>query len=156
MTDSALLDLAHAAGIAPQWKDVFGHTHDVTPDTLRAVLKAQGLPAFSAAQIAESLAIATALPATLPPLITAQVGYPVYVPMPPARYHLQLEDGRTFDGYAEPAARGATIPAILEGRPAPAGDRRCRNDHRHRPARLPHARGHHSGRPWLWHRGADL
>jgi 4-alpha-glucanotransferase len=114
MTDAALRDLAVAAGIAPQWKDIYGRTHDVTIDTLREILKAQDLPALTAQQIAESHAMATALPAHLPPLITAQIGYPVHVPIPPTRYHLQLEDGRTFDGYAEAAPGGAAIPAILE------------------------------------------
>jgi 4-alpha-glucanotransferase len=112
--DVALRQLAVAAGVAPQWKDVFGKTHDVTPDTLAAVLQAMDLPASSDAQIAESLVRATTLPEILPPLITAQTGYAVHVPMPPARYHLRLEDGRSFDGYAQPAPGGATIPAILE------------------------------------------
>jgi 4-alpha-glucanotransferase len=100
--------------VALHWKDVFGRTHDVAPDTLRAVLGALDLPAASDRQIAESLVQATTMPDVLPPLITAQAGFAVHVPMPPARYHLRLEDGRTFEGYAEPVSRGSTIPAILE------------------------------------------
>ncbi len=114
MSDALLRQLAGAAGVAVQWKDVFGETHDVAPDTLRAVLHALDFPAGSAGDVADSLVRATTLPDRLPPLITAAIGAPVDVPMPAARFALRLEDGRVFDGYASPTARGCSIPAILE------------------------------------------
>ncbi len=114
MSDALLRDLAGAAGVAVQWKDVFGETHNVTPDTLRAVLQALDFPAGSDGDVADSLVRATTLPDRLPPLITAEIGAPVEVPMPAARFALRLEDGRVFDGYATPTPRGCTIRAILE------------------------------------------
>jgi 4-alpha-glucanotransferase len=114
MSDEALVRLAHAAGVNPSWKDVFGETHQVAPPTLRAVLHALDLQAASDSDIAESLARATTLPTILPPLVTADVGMRVHLPASPARYSLTLQDGRVFDGYAEQAHAGCTIPPILE------------------------------------------
>jgi 4-alpha-glucanotransferase len=115
MSDDALMRLARAAGVSVSWKDVFGQTHDVAPPSLRAVLRALDLPAESAADIAESHVRATMKAQTLPPLVTADVGHAVALPAPPARYSLTLEDGRSFDGYAQQDAQGGcTIPPILE------------------------------------------
>jgi len=114
MSDDGLIRLAQAAGISPTWKDVFGKFHEVAPPTLRAVLHALDLPARTEAEIADSLARATMLPDVLPPLVTADVGRAITLPAPPSRYSLTLEDGRTFDGYAQQAASGCTIPPILE------------------------------------------
>jgi 4-alpha-glucanotransferase len=114
MSDDALIRLAQAAGISASWKDVFGKTHEVEPPTLRAVLEALGLSAGTEADIADSIARATALPVALPPLVTADVGRTVALPAVADRYTLTLEDGRIFDGYAWDAQGGCTIPAILE------------------------------------------
>jgi 4-alpha-glucanotransferase len=114
VTDQLLRDLAKAAGIAASWKDVFGKTHAVAPATLRLVLRALDLPAETDSDIRDSLQRATRLPEVLPPLLTAQAGFPVDVPAPPAGYVLVLEDGRRFEGASEPHAAGARIPAILE------------------------------------------
>jgi 4-alpha-glucanotransferase len=114
MSDESLVQLASAAGVNPAWKDVFGLMHQVSPDSLRAVLAAIDLPAVTEADIADSLRLATALPDTLPPLITADLGMPVHLPAAPARYSLTHADGRVFDGFAEPARGGCTIPPILE------------------------------------------
>jgi 4-alpha-glucanotransferase len=114
MTDERLRQLAHAAGVAASWKDVFGKVHEVAPPSLRAVLKALELPADSDAELADSLHRATSSASVLPPLVTAQVGLPVDLPGLPLRYSLTLEDGRMFDGYAEPHGDGARIPPILE------------------------------------------
>ena len=48
--------LAHAAGIAPTWRDVDGNEHAVGDDTRRALLAAMGLEADSTAQAREFLA----------------------------------------------------------------------------------------------------
>jgi 4-alpha-glucanotransferase len=114
MTDAALQALARSAGVAPSWRDVFGQHHDVAPPTLRAVLHALGLPAATGADIADSRYRATAPHTALPPLITAQAGLRIELPVPPNRYSLTLEDGRIFDGYAEARLDGAAIPPILE------------------------------------------
>ncbi len=54
MSDAALIQLATAAGLAPEWTDASGQ-HKVVPlETLRIVLAALGLPAVNAADIAES------------------------------------------------------------------------------------------------------
>jgi len=114
MSDDALKALARAAGVAPTWKDVFGVTHEVSPDSLRAVLHALDLPAGSDADVSQSLHRATASSAVLPPLVTAQAGLRVELPAPPNRYSLRLEDGRSFDGFADARPEGASIPPILE------------------------------------------
>lgn len=113
MSDAALRRLAEQAGIALAWRDVFGQTHEVTPETLRSVLTALDIACASAAQIDDSLAALDA-PRSAPPLITATVGEAVYIPASAARYELVLEDGRRFDGHAEQAGRYCVIPAILE------------------------------------------
>ena len=86
MSDEALVQLAVAAGVNPAWKDVFGQTHRVSPESLRAVLNAIDLPAATGSDIAESLRLATFLPKNLPPLITADLGMRVVLPAAPGRY----------------------------------------------------------------------
>ena len=114
MSDAALAQLAVAAGVNTSWKDVFGQTHRVSPESLRAVLSALELPATTDGDIADSLRRAAFMPETLPPLITADLGMRVHLPAQPGRYSLTHEDGRVFDGYAEAAHHGCTIPPILE------------------------------------------
>ncbi len=114
MPEFALHDLAAAAGIAVRWRDVQGDAHDVSDDTLHAVLTALGHQTGSAAQIAESLAAARHSSDRLPRLVTAVAGDGITLPAAPARTHLVLEDGRTFDGFAEAARGGCAIPPILE------------------------------------------
>ena len=115
MTGSSLEALAEAAGVSAAWKDVFGKTHQVAPQTLRAVLAALDFPAATDADLADSLTRARLGPTTLPPLITAEAGHRIVVPAPAADYHLVLEDGRVFVGAAQAEPGGAcSIPAILE------------------------------------------
>lgn len=114
MSDEALYHLAKLAGVAASWKDVFGVTHGVEPPTLRAVLRALDLAADTDAQLADSTRRRNLPSEHLPPLVTARRGFPVELPATPSRYLLTLEDGRQFDGFAEPHAVGAVIPAILE------------------------------------------
>jgi 4-alpha-glucanotransferase len=72
------------------------------------------LPAEADGQISDSLARVRAPAAVLPPLITADAGQPVRVPVAPGRYQLTLEDGRLFDGTSEGDGATSTLPAILE------------------------------------------
>lgn len=97
MTDATLFALAEAAGVAPRWTDVHYQTHEVSPDTLRAVLAASGLPASTDADIDDSHARLNA-PSVLHPLVTAQVGVPVWLPLPHGRYRLSGEDGGVIEG----------------------------------------------------------
>ena len=55
MSDRALTTLARKAGLSPIWTDAHGRRRVVSPDTLKAVLRALGYMAESRAQIAESL-----------------------------------------------------------------------------------------------------
>ncbi len=114
MSDAQLAALAGAAGVAASWKDVFGTTHAVGAPTLRAVLAALDYPTETDGDLADSLHRAQHASASLPPLVTADAGQAVRLAAPPSRYRLTLEDGRVFEGTAEPAAGGASIPAILE------------------------------------------
>ena len=112
MTDETLSALALAAGVAPRWRDVHGGWHDVTPDTLRIVLAALGLPADSDAAIRGSQAQLAGGLGKLPPLVTAQVGTPIPIAVPPRHFELLLEDGTPRHGTLAEAAGGSVLPPI--------------------------------------------
>lgn len=114
MSDAALLALAEQAGIAPRWHDVFGKDHDVTPDTLRAVLAALGIAAGSEAELRESAAALRGAAAQLLPLTTALAGAPVTLPVAPGRYRITLESGGVQEGITEAATEGCRLPPIAE------------------------------------------
>jgi 4-alpha-glucanotransferase len=117
MSDTELLALAEQAGVAPRWRDAFGRVHDVTPDTLRAVLRALDLPAGSDAEIRDSRAALDEQSRTgsLPPLVTAEVGQEVRLPVPAGRFRLTLENGGGYEGAAEADAEGhAILSAVAE------------------------------------------
>jgi 4-alpha-glucanotransferase len=94
MTDT-LHALSEAAGLALHWRDIYGQEHAVSPETLRAVLKALGHEATNDAQAAEHLA-ALQNPGRLPPLVTADAGGLLAVP--PGEYRLALDDGPVMEG----------------------------------------------------------
>ncbi len=113
----ALLRLAQAAGLSPEWTDAFGQPQQVGADTLRAVLAALGLNAGDDAACEASLAILAEdeQRLALPPLITAQAGHEV-VFSPLARVHglpyrLMLESGEERSGWLHADDGG---PARLE------------------------------------------
>jgi 4-alpha-glucanotransferase len=54
MSDAALRALAERAGLQPDWRDYRDRPQTVSPEALRGVLTAMGLPAGSDAEIAES------------------------------------------------------------------------------------------------------
>ena len=113
MTDDALRALSQAAGVAPSWKDVFGKDHEVAAPTLRAVLRALGLPAENDAAVKESLA-RTVEHRRFPPMITAEQGMKVALPIEASDYELTLEDGRVFAGHAVAVQGSSEISPILE------------------------------------------
>ncbi|MGC8469171.1 MAG: glycogen debranching protein GlgX [Acetobacteraceae bacterium] len=82
---AALARLATAAGIAPDWWDVGGTRHLVSPDTQRALLAAMGLPAGGRGEIAESLArlAAETKGRALPLAHVARAGEPFMLPLGP-------------------------------------------------------------------------
>lgn len=115
--DDALIDLARRAGISPQWQDAFGRPQVVPAESLIAILAALGLPAGSAAEIAESRTrLEAEAHGETPPLVTADAGMPVHIPVAnPAgsvRYRLTLEGGGLIEGAAEVESGRLSIPAI--------------------------------------------
>jgi 4-alpha-glucanotransferase len=114
MSDADLDRLARSAGIETSWRDVFGVEHHVAPPTVRAVLASLGYAAGNDSDVAACLNDVARTTAHLPKLVTAQAGHIIHLPAAATRYRLVVEDGRSFDGFAEPATAGCTIPPILE------------------------------------------
>ncbi len=109
MSDHQLRGLAQAAGLALRYTDAFGKAHEVSNDTLKAVLTALDLPAGSNEQIADSLArVQYDADTKLPAMVTTTIGHPTIV-TPKARFRLTLEDGDTIDGHTGP---DGALPAI--------------------------------------------
>lgn len=82
MSDDLLRQLATRAGIAPEWTDQTGTLRQVSPDSLRAILRALGLPGDTDASLRNSLAAVKAVPlAGSSPLLTARVGQPAELPV---------------------------------------------------------------------------
>jgi len=112
---SPLRQLARAAGIAIQWRDVNGTDQTVPEESLRAVLGAIGFPADTDADIADSfetLRAETSQHAL--PLVTATLGERIRLSGAPGRYRITLESGQSIDGIAEATAEGIWLPAITE------------------------------------------
>jgi 4-alpha-glucanotransferase len=117
VSDADLIALAEQAGIAPRWRDAYGHDRDVSGDTLRAVLASLGLPAASDAELAESRERLREQDSgtILPPLLTAAVGQAITLPVRPGQYRLILADGHTVEGQAEDTGTGqARLPPVSE------------------------------------------
>ncbi|TFV96570.1 4-alpha-glucanotransferase, partial [Oxalobacteraceae bacterium OM1] len=114
MSDRHILDLARAAGLAPEWTDAFGKPQQVKPDGLRAILEALGFPCGSEEQARDSQArLAQQESDMVPPLITAEVGQPVALgalrTLAGQSYRIELEDGGQLDGrIADDAGHGIT------------------------------------------------
>lgn len=114
--DETLRDLARAAGISPAWHDAFGRPQSVPADALRAVLSSLGLPAATPSDMSDSLRRAQAGVGAPAPLVTADVGAQVRIPLPgysgTVRYRITLEGGGLVEGEAEVEAGAITLPAI--------------------------------------------
>jgi 4-alpha-glucanotransferase len=76
---TALAELAQRTGISVAWTDVFNVAHQVSPDTLRLMLRALGVACDTPADIAAS-ASALQRPSAPPPLATADAGSDFVLP----------------------------------------------------------------------------
>ncbi|HEY8610882.1 MAG TPA: 4-alpha-glucanotransferase, partial [Roseomonas sp.] len=101
MSDHELRELAQAAGITVEWRDVNGRDHTVSPETMRAILAALELPAGSEAEISESRERLRESERGLPPLCTALQSRPVLLGLPgEPEFRLRLEGGEIREGHA--------------------------------------------------------
>lgn len=81
-----LRKLALAAGLNPDWQSLDGGWHSVSPDTLRQVLAALGLPGRSTRQISAALdMLSQQSKSSLPPFLTATAGTQLRLPCPSRR-----------------------------------------------------------------------
>ena len=78
MNDEAIRDLATRAGIAVEWHNFAGEPKTVTPDVLRQILSAMGLPSATRGDVLTSRRLLQRKTTVhkLPPLITATAGRP--------------------------------------------------------------------------------
>ncbi|MFO1413127.1 MAG: glycogen debranching protein GlgX [Burkholderiales bacterium] len=116
--------LASAAGIAPEWWEVSGTRHAVSPDTQRALLAALGLPTATRgdahAHLATLAAQGDARP--LPAAVTGREGAPVVVPLAGVEgrgrhwLHLRRADGQVVPVAVVPDALPRDAVAAPDGR----------------------------------------
>lgn len=88
--------LAAAAGVQRIWRDVTGRETVVTDGQLEAVLGALGLEVETERQIARSLAAIAAQRHELPPLVVADAGRAISLPLPCSKAEATGTDGRTI------------------------------------------------------------
>ncbi len=101
---TALHDLAEAHGVATVWHDIAGERHDVPAATLEAVL--QGLGIDPGAPRAGVAVPPPALGEPWVPLVLEELA-------PGTRYTVELENGATIAGTAQPAAAGGALAGGL-------------------------------------------
>ena len=98
MTDQKLQTLARQAGVATSWTDYLHRRHAVSPDTLRAVLRAMDLPAASEGEIARSQQrLCDAGNAAHSPLVTARPSTCLHLGITGKHVRVTSEDGRNSD-----------------------------------------------------------
>jgi 4-alpha-glucanotransferase len=98
MSDEALKVLAARAGLATGWSDYRGVRRDVTPEALRAILRAMDLPAGTDSEIAESRRmLASATSREDSGFMTVRIGQAFTIPRPGGAARWVLEGGRTRD-----------------------------------------------------------
>jgi 4-alpha-glucanotransferase len=120
MNDETLRALATKAGIASQWTDQTGAERHVSPDTLRAILSALGLPADSEASLRNSLSILEGgfSTAAISRFITARVGQPVSLPvggLDARSIEIEFEGGARRDVTAQEGVDGIlALPPLTE------------------------------------------
>ena len=104
-----LLELAKAAGLARQWRDVDGREREVSEHALEAILTALGHSVGSARKIKESLAELTNRGRSLPSMLVTEVGLATPVWTQAANAEVTGQDGvtqqiRITDGILAPIA----------------------------------------------------
>jgi glycogen operon protein len=124
--DDALDRLADAAGIAPEWFDIAGARHVVSPDTKRALLRAMGLGVDSDADARTRLAALAdgRERRRLPAAVVARAGAPLEIPLAVGdatlrgRYSLRLvrEDGSETPIAADVATLPRRTVTAVDGR----------------------------------------
>lgn len=121
---AATLDtLSRAAGIAPEWFDIGGTRHPVSPDTKRSLLAAMGYPAGTAGEARDSLArLGEAALRPLPARFVARAREPIALPVTgagPRALVIEGEDGSTRLVPLTPGDGAATSTRAPDGRQAP-------------------------------------
>src|SRR5277367_4457639 len=120
MTDDTLRTLATRAGISSEWTDQANSERRVSPETLRAILMALGLPADNDAALRNSLSImeSDVSPAMTSRFTTARVGQPVTLPTPfggQRSIEVKLEGGGCRTLTAHEGINGTlTLPPFLD------------------------------------------
>ncbi|TLU72426.1 4-alpha-glucanotransferase [Lichenicoccus roseus] len=99
--DADLRRLCDRAGVATQWSDIFGKTHQVAAEDLRDILAAIGLGVDDDHGIAARIEEIERELRTLPPLITAAAGERISLPLDAGDYRIELEDGSERSGRLE-------------------------------------------------------
>jgi len=134
--DEAILRLAGIHGFETQWHDFMGRHRQVGIDTLRRLLRAEGLDVSDpVAALADAMEVARRAP--LPPLLTGTAGGVLHIPLaldcPQDRavpWRIELADGDTLEGLAGPACDeadtllGQPRPRLALPLPATAGEAR--------------------------------
>lgn len=114
MMDDALRELARRAGVATEWRDQTGNHRVVSPETLRAILAALGLPADGEAGQRRSLEQVEA-PRAMARFVTARVGEPVALAgegAVPGNVEIELEDGSRSVVACGAGAEGPMLPGF--------------------------------------------
>ncbi|MEM9060552.1 MAG: 4-alpha-glucanotransferase [Pseudomonadota bacterium] len=116
-TDERLDALAEAYGILPNFRDLSRTTQPTSPETKRALLRANGVGVDNEAMIAEALAVLRAERAARlhPEELIVDSGTATSVPLSPGSdWHLELENqtGIAAEGRA---IEGANLPALQSG-----------------------------------------
>ena len=113
MSDAALARLAAKAGLDIDWVDVEGKTHVVSPDTLRAVIRALGLSADTENEMADSEAALDEQKRHVPPLLTAWAGEEIMAggatlkaPDAPGYYRIEIDGAERTLAVAPPRCFG--------------------------------------------------
>ncbi|WP_029031413.1 4-alpha-glucanotransferase [Salinarimonas rosea] len=113
----ALHALAEQAGLHIRWEDFKGRPQQVSPETLRRVLAAMGLPAETDGDVADSRARLREEAGAGLAFLTTEVGQPT--PLPPAFAQsavavLRHEHGGRREMRLVPSAGGMSLPPVLE------------------------------------------
>ena len=124
--------LARAAGIAPEWFEVNGTRHDVSPDTKQALLAAMGLPAMSTRDARDRLDELATLRdrRVVPKTLSARANQAIVLPlvdvasMGTRRPALTImrEDGSQQRIAPDPAAGPSRMVTACDGRPVMISD----------------------------------